>query len=185
MSNTTYYLAWLAAGLAIVAALSAAITRQVRWRALRRLKAEQLLEALAAYTSWVAAQRGAAYFEGDGRDGDSPVREVRRIQREWFPELSGETAELLDVHARLIDFLWTQQVLRLNDAEAWLDSDHDGRFDQLWRLHREAVRSAEDELELLAGGPEPSWEGEPAGARARPGLRGWLNALATPRLMKH
>lgn len=160
LSNTTYYLALLAAGLAIVAALSAAITLHVRWRALRRVMAGQLLEALAAYTAWVAAQRGAAFFEGDSRDGGSALRDVRRIQRDWFPELSGEAAELFDVHARLIDFLWSQQLMRMTDAEAWLDSDHELRFAQLWRLHREAARLAGDKLELLAGGSGLAWQVE-------------------------
>lgn len=157
MSNTTYYLASLAAGLAIVAALSAAITRHVRSRALRRVAAAQLLEALAAYSGWVAAQRRAAFFEGDSRDGGWVLRDVRRIQREWFPELSSEAAELFDVHARLIDFLWSQQLMRLSDAEAWLDSDHEARFSQLWELQRNAARLAAAKLELLAGHNGPAW----------------------------
>lgn len=160
LSNTTYYLAWLAAGLLIAAALSAAITRHVRWRALRRLKAGQLVDALAAYTGWIAMQRRAAFFEGDAREDSSPLREVRAIQREWFPELAAEAAELFDVHARLIDFLWAQQVMRLKDAEAWLDSDADARFVQLWRLHRDAAQAACDRLELLCGRSEGGWEVE-------------------------
>lgn len=160
LSNTTYYLAWLLAGLAIAAALSAAITRHVRWRALRRLQAGQLLEALAAYSGWVAMQRRAAFFDGDAPEGGSPLREVRAIQREWFPELSAEAAELLDVHARLLDFLWAQQALRLKDAEAWLDSDADGRFVQLWRLHREAAQAVRERLELLCGSSEAGREVE-------------------------
>ena len=77
---------------------------------------------------------------------------MRLIQREWFPGLSWETAELLDVHARLIDFLWTQQMLRVTDAEAWLDSDHDTRFLRLWGLHRDAAQAARVKLNELAGG---------------------------------
>lgn len=162
MSNTTYYLAWLAAGLAIVAGLSAALTRHLRSRALRRVKAAQLLEAQAAYTAWIAAQRRAAFFEGDAREGESPLREARLIQREWFPELAGEAADLFDMHARLIDFLWTQQMLRVTDAEAWLDSDHDARFQQLWRLHRDAAHAVGERLRELAGGTEAGCKVESA-----------------------
>jgi hypothetical protein len=160
LSNTTYYLAWLAAGLAIIAALSAAITRHLRWRVLRRAKALQLIDALMGYSGWIATQRHAASFQGDARQGESPLQEVRLIQREWFPELSEAAAQLLEVHARLIDFLWAQQMLRLTDAEAWLESDHDARFMQLWRLHREAAQAASDKLKLLAGGGEMGVEAE-------------------------
>lgn len=160
LSNTTYYLAWLAAGLVLAAALSAAITQHVRWRALRRVKAGQLLDALAAYSGWIALQRRATFFDGDAREGGSPLHEVRAIQREWFPELAAEAAELFDVHARLIDFLWAQQVMRLKDAEAWLDTDADGRFVLLWRLHRDAAQAARDRLELLCGASDPGWEVE-------------------------
>lgn len=160
MSNTTYYLAWLAAGLAIIAVLSAAITRHLRLRMLRRMKAAELLDALAGYTGWIAAQRRAAFFQGDAQEGDSPLREVRIIQRDWFPELSEEAAQLFDVHARLIDFLWTQQMLRLKDAEAWLESDHDTRFMLLWRLHRQAAQAASEKLRLLVCGGERGPEAE-------------------------
>jgi hypothetical protein len=158
VSNTTYYLAWLAAGLAIIAALSAALTRRLRWRVLRRAKALELVDALACYTGWIAAQRHAASFQGDAREGESPLQDIRLIQRDWFPELAEEAAQLLEVHARLIDFLWARQMLRLTDPDAWFESDHDTRFMQLWRLHREVAQAASDRLKLLAGGDEMGME---------------------------
>jgi len=158
LSNTLYYLAWLAAGLALTAVASAAITRHLRVRLSRRLKAAQLIEALAAYAGWVAAQRRAVFFQGEAQDSDAPLQVVRTLQREWFPELSEEAAQLFEVHARLIDFLWAQQMLRLKDAEAWLESDHDARFMQLWLLHRDAVQSMSEKLRALAGAGESSPE---------------------------
>lgn len=160
MSNTTYYLAWLAAGLAIIAVLSAAITRHLRLRVQRRVKAAQLLEALAGYTAWIAAQRHVAFFQGDVQEAESPLQQVRDIQRDWFPELSEGAAQLFEVHARLIDFLWTRQMLRVNDAEAWLEDDDDARFMQLWRLHRQAAHDAAEKLRLLAGEDEMGVEAE-------------------------
>lgn len=154
LSNTTYYLVWLAAGLLMIAALSAVITWHLRWRAMRRVKAAQLLEALEIYTAWIGAQRQATLFGGDAHESESPLREARLIQREWFPELSAETAELFDIHARLINFLWAQQMLRMKDAEAWLESDYDTRFVQLWRLHRDAAGAAAEKLAQLAGANE-------------------------------
>ncbi|MDP3759762.1 MAG: hypothetical protein Q8R01_04505 [Ramlibacter sp.] len=158
MSNTAYYLAWLAAGLALIAVASAAITRHLRLRVLRRVKAAQLLEALASYTGWIAAQRRAGFFQGEAHEGDSPLQVVRTIQRDSFPELSEEVAQLLEVHAHLIDFLWTQQMLRLKDAEVWFDSDHDARFMQLWREHRAATQGTAEKLRAIAGGDEPAIE---------------------------
>jgi hypothetical protein len=151
VSNTTYYLAWLAAGLAAAAVASALITRHLRWRLARRARAVELLDALASYTGWIAAQRRAVFFQGDSQDGDSPLQQVRAIQRGWFPELWDEMAELFEVHARLVDFLWTQQMLRLKDAEAWLESDHDAGFMRLWRLHREAAHAVGGKLKAVAG----------------------------------
>jgi len=174
LSNTTYYLAWLAAGLALVAVASAAITRHLRLRLLRRERAGQLLEALASYTGWISAQRRAAFFQGDAQEGDTPLQVVRTIQRDWFPELADEVAQLVEVHAHLIDFLWTQQMLRLKDPEAWFESDHDARFMQLWRSHRDALRSAAEKLKALAGADGPGMETESiftADGAGTPGLR--------------
>lgn len=151
MSNLTYYLAWLAAGLVAIALVSAAITRHLRLRVACRANAAQLLDALASYSGWVAAQRRVAFFQGDAQGEDSPLHEVRAIQQSWFPELSEETAQLLAAHAGLIDFLWAQQMLRLRDAEAWLESDHEARFMAFWRLHRHAVHAIGEKLKLVAG----------------------------------
>jgi hypothetical protein len=158
LSHTAYYLAWLAAGLTLVAIASAAIARHLRLHVLRRAKAVELLDALEAYTDWVAAQSGAASFQGDAQQGDSPLQDVRNIQRGWFPELSEEATQLYEVHARLIDFLWGQQLLRLMDAEAWFESDHDVQFVQLWRSHRDAAQAAAEKLKELSGLAERGME---------------------------
>lgn len=159
MSNLSYYLLWLVGGLLAIAAISAGITRHLRLRLLRRLKATQVLDALARYSDWVAVQGRTPYFQGDAREEDSPLQEVRTIRQQWFPELSNEAAEIFAVHARLIDFLWTQQMLRVSDPEAWLESDYDRQFMDLWRLHLRAVHEIVEKLRLVAGvsdlGQEP------------------------------
>jgi len=151
VSNLSYYLLWLVGGLLVIAVISAGITRHLRLRLLRRLKAVQVLDALARYSDWVAAQGRTPFFQGDARDEDSPLQEVRTIRQQWFPELSNETAEIFAVHARLIDFLWTQQMMRVSDPEAWLESDYDRQFMDLWRLHVRAVHEAVEKLRLVAG----------------------------------
>jgi hypothetical protein len=150
VSNLSYYLLWLAGGLAVIALISAGITRHLRLRLQRRLKAAQLLGALTLYSDWVAAQGRTPFFEGDARQEDSPLQQVRAIRKQWFPELSNETAEIFAVHARLIDFLWTQQMLRTSDPEAWLESDYDKQFMGLWRLHVRAVNAAVRKLRPVA-----------------------------------
>lgn len=155
LSNTAYYVAWFTAGLALIAIASAAIVWYLRLRVLRRLKAVQLLDALATYTGWVDAQRRAPFFQGESEEVVSPLQEVHAIQRDWFPELSDEATQLFEVHAHLIDFLWGQQMLRLRDAEAWFESDADERFMQLWRSHRDVAEAAEKKLKKAASLAEP------------------------------
>ncbi len=154
MSGLTYHLAWLAAALVLAAAASGAITRHLRQRISRRARAARLLEALAAYSAWVASQRRSTFFQGDTQGDQSPLEEMRELGRQWFPQISDEAAQLLGVHGLLIDFLWTQQMLRLKDAEAWLEADHDARFMALWRLHRQAVQAVHEKLVVLGAIPE-------------------------------
>lgn len=135
MSSPIYYLLWLAAGLLFAAAASAAISRHMRRRIARRAKAVQALDALARYCQWVAAQRRAMFFAGDCNGPDAPLKELQAIRREWFPDLSTEGEEVLSQHARLIDHLWAQQLMRTQDPEGWLESDHDAAFVALWREH--------------------------------------------------
>jgi hypothetical protein len=151
VSNLSYYLLWLAGGLLAIAVISAGITRYLRLRLLRRLKATQMLDALARYSEWVAVQGRTPFFQGDAREEDSPLQEVRTIRQQWFPELSNEAAEIFAVHARLIDFLWTQQMLRVSDPEAWLESDYDRQFTDLWRLHLRVVNAIAEKLTVVAG----------------------------------
>ncbi|MBA3772053.1 MAG: hypothetical protein H0X13_06095 [Ramlibacter sp.] len=166
MSNFTYYLLWLAGGLVAIAIISATIAGPVHQRLLRRVKAVEVLAALGRYSDWVAAQQRTPFFQGDAHD-ESPLQEVHKLRQQWFPELSAEAAEILSVHARMIDFLWTQQLLRLSDPEAWLESDHDRLFIELWRLHARAVYAAADKLRRVAGA-EDLWPAQRMTAAAYP-----------------
>lgn len=152
MSSTAYYLGWLAAGLVAVAVASAALTAQLRLRMLRRERAAALLDALARYCGWIAAQQPAYFFEGGAQGEARALHDVRVIQREWFPELADDVAQLLEVHARMIDFLWAQQALRLRDAEAWLELDHGARYERLRQEHRVAAAALVEKLELCSTG---------------------------------
>ena len=106
MSSAQYYLFWLGAGLVLIAIASAIITLQMRRRELRRIKAVELLDALARYSEWVAAQGRVVFFQDDTQDvTDGALHEMRAVQREWFPQLREEAENLVAVHRRLIDFL--------------------------------------------------------------------------------
>ena len=70
MSSAQYYLFWLGAGLVLIAIASAIITLQMRRRELRRIKAVELLDALARYSEWVAAQGRVVFFQDDTQDVD-------------------------------------------------------------------------------------------------------------------
>lgn len=160
MSSVVYYSLWLVAALIAVALVSATIARSLRLREVRRLKALELLDALDRYSGWVASQRRATFFQGEGDAAETPLEEARHIKQGWFPELGGDMVEILIVHNRLVDFLWNQQVLRYKDPERWLESDHDSRFLQLWRQHREAIEGLQMTLRSLAHVPEPQQDGQ-------------------------
>ena len=147
MSSTQYYLLWLAVGLVLTAIASAILTRQTRQRALRRVAAAELLDALAHYSEWVAAQGRVVFFQDDTQPATEPVlQEVRTVQQQWFPELSPVAEQLDAVHRRLLEFLLAQRELRLRDFEAWVESDQDAGFMQLWQQHCWAVRAIEERL---------------------------------------
>jgi hypothetical protein len=154
MSNLEYYLLWLAAGLVVTAAVSAVIAWRLRRRVMRRVKSAELLDALSRHTEWVAAQHRALLLQGGARTDDTPLEEVRAISAQWFPELRADTRRLLAVDSHLKAFLRTQQRLRSQDAEAWLDSDYDIRFVALWREHLAATEPIVGKLPGLAGLPE-------------------------------
>lgn len=155
MSNLVYFSLWLVAALIAVALVSATIARKLRLREVRRLKALELLDALERYSEWVAGQRRTTFFQGDGEVGETPLEEARHIKQGWFPELADDMVEILIVHNRLVDFLWNQQLLRFKDPERWMESDHDGRFLELWRQHRYALDGVQLKLRSLAHIPRP------------------------------
>lgn len=161
MSSFVYFSLWLVAALIVIAIISATIARSLRQRTVRRLKAAQLLDALERYSEWVASQRRAPFFQGEGEDGSAPLEDAHHIKQGWFPELAGDMVEILIVHNRLVDFLWKQQLLRLKDPEGWLESDHDARFLELWRQHRYAIEGVQIKMRSLAHVPEPELEPEP------------------------
>ena len=153
VSPLAYNLLWPAVALLLVALASAVISRRVRWRDLRREAAEEALLALAGYSEWLAAQRRSPAFQGDRTPEAEALGRLRQLQQAVFPELGPAAGQLLDVHAAAVDFLWKQQLLRVRDPEAWLESDHDAGFMALWRQHREAVHRLADLLRQRAGGP--------------------------------
>jgi hypothetical protein len=135
VSNFSYYMAWLAAGLVVIAIISALIARHLRLRVLRRVKSGELLNALAGYSDWVTSQRHCTFFQGEPPEVELALQELELNLVELFPELAIPTRDLFVVHQRVIDFLHAQQTMRLEDPEAWLVSEHDSRFTELWRQH--------------------------------------------------
>lgn len=158
MSNFVYFSLWLVAALIAVALVSATIARKLRLREVRRMKALELLDALDRYSEWVAGQRRATFFQGEGEMAETPLDEARHIKQGWFPELAGDMVEILVVHNRLVDFLWNQQLLRFKDPERWMESDHDSRFLELWRQHRYALDGVQLKLRALAHVHHPESE---------------------------
>jgi hypothetical protein len=149
VSSFEYYLLWLVAGLIAAAIASGLITHRTRRGVMRRLKAVELLDALGRYSEWVAMQRRNLLFQGEVQEEASCLAEVSLIVRQWFPDLAGPAAQVLAVHARLVEFLSAQQALRFEDPESWLESDHDVRLLEQWRVLDIAVERMAQQLKLL------------------------------------
>lgn len=152
MTGLLYHASWIAVALAVTAVASGWLSFQWRRRETRRHHAEQAIEGLARYAEWLAAQRRPGQFTGDRHDAAAPLVQVRACLQACFPELLPALVQLLELHARLVDFLWRQQLLQLRDPEGWLVSDHDGRFMALWREHRDVVHALADTLRGQSGG---------------------------------
>lgn len=149
MPDAAYFALCLLLLLAGIAVLSAALTRRHRrLGAARRAQGERLLRALARHDDWVAQQRHAAGFSGESTEAALALDEACTLRMAWFPELGAEMAELLALHNRMLHFLSAQQALRAADMEAWLESDHDGRFVALWQQQRSAVHAIGRRLRL-------------------------------------
>lgn len=151
MSTATYFALWLLAALCAIGVLTFFIVRQVRVHALRREQGQRMLDALTRYCEWIAQQQRAQQFDGESAEAARALDEACAIRRACFPDLAGDMAELLAVHSRLMHFLERQQALRLRDAEAWLESDHDHRFLTLWRQQALAIRTMQEKLRLVDG----------------------------------
>jgi hypothetical protein len=172
MPAPLYFGLWLAAALVAIGFLSAFLARQRRWRELRRAQGLRMLAALERYCGWVGMQRRAPQFQGESAEAVQALDEARATQQASFPELASEMAQLLTVHEHLMHFLRDQQELRMRDAEAWLESDHDARFDALAEHEAHLIAAMRRKLSL-AGALEASAAAAPAHqARATPDIAG-------------
>ena len=149
MPTWLYLACWLAAALLLIGFASAGIAKQLKLRDLRRRQGLLLLDALERYSEWVAAQRHAPVFQGESAEVAQALDEATTLRMAWFPELGSDMAELLGIHARLLHFLSMQGALRERDAEAWLETDHDGRFMALWRQLHAVHQTMQAKLALL------------------------------------
>lgn len=167
MNNLVYFGLWIAAALVGIAFFSSWLAQYLRVRDLRRQQGLLLLDALERYCEWVVAQRRAPVFLGESNDAAQALDDACTIRLGWFPELAADMAELLGLHARLLDFLTRQDALRHSDAEAWLETDHDGRFMALWRHQHALYEAMQAKLFALAGATLETQGAEAPGSFAR------------------
>ena len=151
MSSFAYYAFWLAASLVLIGVVSAVLVQYSQRRALRRVHGAALLLAIDGHCEWLVAQRNATAVPDSSRPDSSALEEIGALQRQWFPELRAQVEPLLAIHAHMIDFLASQQALRLRDPEAWLDSDNDTQFMALLRQHFHAVQLLTAKLNAVSG----------------------------------
>lgn len=142
---------WLTAGLLLVAVFSAAITWHLRRTLYRRQKAAELLEIVSLQSVWIEAQQSTNVFALEEPDENAPLQSIVDITQRWFPELSLQAQALAEAQGRLVEFSNTQKILRHEDTEAWLESDHEMQFARLWREHTGALNALTAKLEVVAG----------------------------------
>ncbi len=153
MSYFEYYLTWLAAGLVIIAVISGVLAWQTRRRVVRRLETIRMKDTLGAYSEWLSAQRRTAFFQGEP-SGQASLHHIAAVTQQFIPELQADVQVLGAVHQRMVEFLQTQQDLRIADPEAWLESGHDTRFLELWHQHLMAVQTLAHHLDAIAVDPD-------------------------------
>lgn len=156
MSSFHYHLLWLLAGLALVALISAALTRRLRRHTQRQVQARALLDALARYAVWVAVQRSGGIVEPDRAMAEAALREARELQERGFPALRPALQALLESDRRLHAFVREQQALRVHDPEAWLDSQPATVATDPWQDHTHALQSLMEEVEAATTPRVPS-----------------------------
>lgn len=150
MSSFHYHLLWLLAGLALVALISATLTRRLRRHAQRHAQARTLLDALTRYAVWVAVQRSGGVVESDRAIAEAALREAGDLQARWFPALRPALETLIESDRRLHAFVREQQALRVHDPEAWLDSQPAAVATDLWQDHTHTLQSLIQETETAA-----------------------------------
>lgn len=156
MSSGAYYLISLGAGLLVIAIGSALLVWRLRVREQRRFHAATLLDALARYTEWVAAQGRAVCFQAATQQNTPALQEIGALQERWFPELAPAARTLFELHLRLAALLRLHERLRGRDPEAWLESGHDTAFMALWREHCAVAQEMERHLAAVrAAGAMP------------------------------
>jgi hypothetical protein len=148
MANVLYFGLWLAAALAVIGVLSAFLARQRPRGDARNAQGRLMYAALVRYGDWVGLQRHAATFQGEDADAAQALQDARLLGAQWFPELGPDMDTVLAVHARLLDFLGSQQALRLADPEAWIESDHDTRFQALAQEQAIAIAAMRAHLRM-------------------------------------
>lgn len=149
MSSLAYYLSSLGVALLAIAAASGLIARHLR-RGHRRLQAMALLEALGHSTEWLTAQGRAVCFQAATQQNNESIDGIRRLQRQWFPELEAPADELSCVHRRVAELLRMHERLRADDPEAWLDGAYDAAFMAQQREHCTVVQAMEQHLAAVA-----------------------------------
>ena len=149
MATWLYFGMWILCALVLVAFLSATIAKHLHLREMRRRQGVLLLDALDRYAEWVAAQRYNPVYAGESPEAAEALDQAGMIRIGWFPELAADMAELLGVHARLLHFLSTQHALRQRDPDAWIETDHDGRFLALWRQQATILQTVQGRLATI------------------------------------
>jgi len=136
-------------------------------RRIRRARAEQrraqgygLIHALRAYSAWIEYQRDLPFTARslDELTSPEPLTRAREIRREWFPTLSQHMVRLLQTHIRMIEYLWQQDLLRLNGGSAWRPAYLDPQYQRLRGAQEELMDEMIDLCGELIGDSDEGWD---------------------------
>jgi hypothetical protein len=158
-SDLFYPLSLVAMALVVAVVLWRLRTRVVRRTAQRRAAGYRLMDCLKAYTAWIDWHRDEPLLHQKPDDTGIPasLAQAVQIKDEHFPDLSGLMVQLLQTHRELMQYLWEENILRMQHAAPLRPHYADPRYHNLRDRQDAALDSIFLRCRQLIGDAEITW----------------------------
>ena len=108
---------------------------------LRRERIEGLVKALYEHSQWIKDKQAAVLFRDQELDSPSPLAEAEMLQRLYFPELGPEILAVLEAELEIIKFINEQQIAKLKDRRAWVETWNPQPFYDAYKKYLKALNA--------------------------------------------